>query len=114
MLVKLPTAWSIGIIRAMKAKELIRRRVAIAENCFADIVVWHVPEPVLGSTHAFKYRLAFVVDCQCVLRYDNESGKGDHRHIDGQEYPYIFSSPRQLTADFFDEIARWRHERAYN
>ncbi len=114
MLVKLPTVGSIGIIRAMKAKELIRRRVAIAENCFADIVVWHVPEPVLGSTHAFKYRLAFVVDCQCVLRYDNESGKGDHRHIDGKEYPYIFSSPRQLTADFFDEIARWQHERTHN
>ena len=98
----------------MKAKELIRRRVVIAENAFADIVVWHVPEPVPGSTHRFKYRLAFVVDGQCVMRYDNESGKGDHRHVDDQEDPYIFSSPRQLTADFFDEISRWRHEHAHN
>ena len=42
--------------------ELIRRRVAVIENGFADIVVWHVHKPVPGSTHNFKYRLAFVVD----------------------------------------------------
>lgn len=84
----------------MDAEELIRRRVAVIENGFADIVVWHVHKPVPGSTHNFKYRLAFVVDGQCVLRYDNESGKGDHRHLGGREEPYIFSDPRQLTTAF--------------
>ncbi len=73
----------------MKAQELIRRRVDIAENAFADIVVWHVPKPVSGSQHVFKYRLAFVVDGVCVLRYDNETGKGDHRHIGDDEEAYV-------------------------
>jgi tRNA (Thr-GGU) A37 N-methylase len=38
------------------------------------------PQAVPPSTHAFKYRLAYVVGGECVLRYDNERGKGDHRH----------------------------------
>ncbi len=114
MLVCLPTSARIATLIRMDAEELIRRRVAVIENGFADIVVWHVHKPVPGSTHNFKYRLAFVVDGQCVLRYDNESGKGDHRHLGGREESYIFSDPRQLTADFFDEIKRWQHEHSHD
>jgi len=94
----------------MKAKELVRRRVDVAENAFAEIVIWQVPKPVPGSRHLFKYSLAFVARGQCVLRYDNEAGKGDHRHTGKLEEAYPFSSPRQLMADFFDDITRWRNE----
>ena len=94
----------------MKAKELFKRRVGVAENAFAEIVIWQVPQPVSGSWHLFKYRLAFVVRGQCVLRYDNEAGKGDHRHAGTFEEAYPFSNPRQLMADFFDDITRWRNE----
>jgi hypothetical protein len=94
----------------MKARELIRRRADIAENAFADIVVWRVSQPVPGSHHLFKYRLALVVDGECVLRFDNETGKGNHRHRGQHEESYPFSSPRQLLTDFFDEIERWKHE----
>jgi hypothetical protein len=51
----------------------------------ARTVVWQLPRPVRGSIHPFKYRLALVVDEICVLRYDNEAGKGDHRHIRNKE-----------------------------
>ena len=98
------------IMSNMKAQELIRRRVAVAENTFADVVVWQVSPPAPGSTHGFKYRLAFVVNGVCVLRYDNEAGKGDHRHIGDVESPYVFLTPRQLLADFFNEVTRWRLE----
>ena len=27
------------------------------------------------------------VDGECVLRFDNETGKGDHRHFGGKEVP---------------------------
>ena len=94
----------------MKAQELICRRTTVSETAFADVVVWRVPPPVLGSRHLFKYRLAFVVNGECVLRYDNETGKGDHRHVGSHEESYAFSSPRQLMVDFFDEITRWMHE----
>jgi hypothetical protein len=36
---------------------------------------------VRGSRHQYKYRLVLVVNDDCVLRYDNEAGKGDHKHV---------------------------------
>ena len=44
------------------------------------------------------------------LRYDNEREKGDHRHTEMAEEPYIFSTPDQLMADFEADITRWNHE----
>jgi hypothetical protein len=46
----------------MKARELFNRRVPVAEQSFAELVLWEVPEPISGSKHHYKYRLAFVVD----------------------------------------------------
>ena len=94
----------------MKAVALVRRRVVVAADAFVEVVIWRVLEPVPPSTHQFKYRLAYVVGDQCVLRYDNEREKGDHRHTEMAEEPYIFSTPDQLMADFEADIARWNHE----
>jgi hypothetical protein len=94
----------------MKAVALVRRRVVVAADAFVEVVIWHVPEPVPPATHLFKYRLAYVVEERCVLRYDNERGKGDHRHTETMEEPYIFSTPDQLMADFEADVARWNHE----
>ena len=94
----------------MKATELFRQRIIFAENRFAELVLWRLPKPVVGSRHSFKYRLAYVVNEVCVLRYDNESGKGDHRHWNGEEGEYEFSDPEQLLADFQSDIERWDDE----
>jgi hypothetical protein len=94
----------------MKATLMLRRRVADANGGFAEYVIWLLPKPVLPSTHAFKYRLAYVAGQKCVIRYDNELGKGDHRHFGARERPYSFSSPTQLIADFEADIARWNRE----
>ena len=59
-----------------------------------------------ASAHRFKYRLALVVNGECVLRYDNEAGKGDHRHIHGREEPYAFVDIDRLLADFRAEVER--------
>jgi Family of unknown function (DUF6516) len=93
----------------MQAVPLIRRRVVLAADAFAEVAVWRVPEPVPPSEHPFKYRLAYVVQGKCVLRYDNERGKGDHRHFEAEESDYVFSSPEQLMQDFNADIARWNH-----
>lgn len=94
----------------MKAVALLRTRIAFSETAFAELVLWRVPKPVAGSTHAFKYRLAYIVDGVCVVRYDNEVGKGDHRHIDEKESAYTFKTPDKLIADFQRDIARWNRE----
>ncbi len=94
----------------MKATELLRSRIVYSEIAFAEMVLWQVPKVVAGSSHEFKYRLAFVVDGVCVIRNDNEIGKGDHRHYENSETTYKFSTPDQLIADFQFDIARWNHE----
>lgn len=92
----------------MKATLLIRRRVAFGDRDFAELVVWRLPEPVPPTTHGFKYRLVYIVDGQRVVGFDNERGKGDHRHHGDVEEPYRFDSVEQLVADFLDAVAVWR------
>ncbi len=94
----------------MKAELLRRDRVELDEDSFAEFVLWRVPEPVRGCTHSYKYRLALVEDEVCTLRYDNEAGKGDHRHEDGRETPYAFSSVERLIADFLADIEARRQK----
>jgi len=80
----------------------------VLEIGFIEVVVWRLPEPLSGSTHSLKYRLAYVVEGECVLRYDNEAGKGDHRHVRTKEMPYVFVSADQLLDDFLADVARWK------
>ena len=94
----------------MQAVELMRTRIAFSATAFAELVLWRVPEPVAGSAHEFTYRLAYVVEGVCVVRYDNEAGKGDHRHLGEKESSYPFQTPEKLIADFERDIARWNRE----
>ena len=94
----------------MKAEGLISRRLTIAEGVFTEVVLWRVPAPLRGSTHSYKYRLALVADGICVLRYDNEAGKGDHKHVGDRQVPYRFSGVDQLLADFSMDVRRWLDE----
>ena len=101
---------SVGTISNMKATKLVSTRILYTETAFAEIVLWRLPRSVEGSAHRFKYRLAYVVEGECVLRYDNEVGKGDHRHWGGRECPYAFTTPERLIADFQRDIDRWNDE----
>jgi hypothetical protein len=51
-----------------------------------------------------------VVRGVCVLRYDNEAGKGDHVHRGERERPYRFTDTDRLVADFFADIRKWLDE----
>lgn len=71
----------------MKAELIEKSRTVIDDKTFFEVVLWHLPTPVPGCEHPFKYRLVLVVNGECVLRYDNERRKGDHRHIRGSRNP---------------------------
>ena len=94
----------------MKATQLLHVRIVYSEEAFAEMVMWQLPKPVAGAAHRYKYRLAYVVRGVCVLRYDNEVGKGDHRHVGEKQGAYIFTTPERLMADFQRDIARWNRE----
>ena len=94
----------------MPAELLLRERHQIADDAFVDLRIWRVPSSVRGSMHDYKYSLAFVVSGVCVLRYDNEAGKGDHRHRGGREEIYRFTTPERLLADFWSDVDQWRRK----
>jgi hypothetical protein len=100
---------SVGIHANMKvaAALLLRERHQLAENAFVEMRVWRVPKAVRGSAHRLKYSLACVVNGACVVRYDNEAGKGDHRHIGDREEPYRFASVDRLLFDFWKDVDQW-------
>ena len=85
----------------MKATLLLTEHHAIGKQASAELLVWKVFVPLRGSAHLFKYSLVYIVLGECVLRYDNERGKGDHRDV---ETPYPFSTPARLLADFWADV----------
>jgi len=88
----------------MPATLIQKRRVKLRDTAFADICIWELPTPLPGSAHQFKYRLALVVNDVCVLRYDNEAGKGDHKHLGDREVPFIFTDLNALIDDFWTDV----------
>ena len=94
----------------MKAELLLHERQQLAAEAFVELRISRVPKQVPGSSHDLKYALAYVVDGVCVLRYDNEAGKGDHRHLGSVESDYRFTTPQQLLADFWNDVDEWRLE----
>ncbi len=70
------------------------------------MVVWHVPQRVLPSEHPFKYRLVFIRNGERVVGYDNERGKGDHKHLGGREPIYRFVDIDTLVADFLRDVEK--------
>ena len=63
----------------MKARLLWRIREAHRRGVIEGVIS-EVPEPVQPSEHRIKYRLVYVIAGERIVGYDNERGKGDHKH----------------------------------
>jgi hypothetical protein len=91
----------------VRASLLLRQRFDLANDTFAEVVIWALPRQLPGSEHRYKYRLALMSSGTCVLRYDNESGKGDHKHLGSREVPYAFEDVESLQVDFWTDVDEW-------
>ena len=74
------------------------------DGSILELVVWRLPKPVPPSTHVYKYRAVCIVNGKRIVGFDNERGKGDHRHLDGIESPYNFTTVEQLVEDFIAAV----------
>lgn len=92
----------------MSATLYRREKIYLDSQSFISIMIWEVDPSVLGSAHSYKYRLAYVVNGECIMRYDNERGKGDHKHIGEKEVSTHFTTIEKLIDDFFTEIEALR------
>lgn len=89
------------------AAPIARAKEVRDDGSIVEIVIWELQEPLPPSLHCYKYRLYFGARGVSRVRYDNERGKGDHRHIGIEEFEYSFVSVEKLIEDFKADVERW-------
>lgn len=94
-----------------RAQLLFHQRIDYDDLGILEMVLWRVPSPVLPSTHDLKYWLFYGRSGVREVGYDNERGKGDHRHFRGIETEYAFTTVEQLMEDFWSDVRSLRGER---
>jgi len=82
------------------ARRLISTKRVFEDGLIVQVVIWWVPRPVRPATHRFKYSLFCGRTGVRIVGFDNERGKGDHRHVLGREEAYRFVTLEQLLDDF--------------
>lgn len=96
--------------RVMQAELLFRQRIDYEDGSIVEMKLWRVPQPVAPSRHGLKYSLYYGRAGVREIGYDNERGKGDHRHCGEEETPYLFRSVEQLLQDFWSDVRKLRGE----
>jgi hypothetical protein len=94
----------------VKARLLYEFKQSYDDGSIVEMVLWELPHPVSGSAHRYKYRLYYGFPGRRVVGYDNEAGKGDHRHADEAESAYAFKSVDALIADFLADVEQRRRK----
>ena len=94
----------------MKAVLAYHDKQVLPDGSILEMKIWQVPQPVSGSLHELKYSLFYGRGGERLVGYDNERGKGDHRHIQGKEEPYAFTTPERLIEDFLADVRHLRGE----
>jgi hypothetical protein len=94
----------------MKAVLAFYDKQVMPDGAIVEMKIWQLANPVRGSTHRLKYSLFYGFAGERLVGYDNEPGKGDHRHIEGKEEQYAFSTVATLMADFLADVRRLRGE----
>jgi hypothetical protein len=95
----------------MKAVRLFYQHIDYDDGGIVEMKIWRVPAPVPPTTHGLKYSLFYGRAGVREVGYDNERGKGDHRHVRGRQAAYRFTTVEQLMADFWSDVRRLRGER---
>ncbi len=96
----------------VKATLILDSKTVLQDGRVLQRKIWRIPQEQTDRPHGFKYRLYCGRNGQTIVRYDNEAGKGDHRHVGPQELEtaYVFSSLVQLLQDFAQDVERFSGE----
>lgn len=93
----------------MLARLIFREKHILYDGSLVEMVLWQLPRKTRDRPHGIKYRLYYgLKDGRCVVRYDNEKGKGDHRHYKNLKAPYRIINVEQLITDFLADIEKVR------
>lgn len=90
----------------MKAVPILRTKQVWPDGTLVELAVWRLPEATPERPHGLKYRLYCGRAGRCLVRYDNEAGKGDHRHYGAAQAPYRFTTLAAALEDFRADVRR--------
>ena len=82
------------------------RKIVLDDGAIIQIRIWRLPEQPRERPHRLKYSLFYGRPGERIIGYDNEAGKGDHRHYRQIEEPYVFVSLERLIADFENDVRK--------
>lgn len=91
----------------MKARILLDTKTVLEDGRVIQRKIWKLPKATPDRPYGLKYSLyCGKSDGTTIVRYDNETGKGDHRHTGEEEIEsdYRFVSLAKLLADFARDI----------
>jgi hypothetical protein len=88
----------------VKAQLVLNDKTVFEDGSIIEVRIWSVPDPVPPTMHGYKYSLFFGRPGERLVGFDNERGKGDHKHVLGTETRYVFISITQLLQDFRVEV----------
>ena len=94
----------------VSAELLFHSKRIYDDSAVLELKIWLLPQPNPGSSHRLKYSLYYGKAGERLVAYDNERGKGDHRHYGDREELYAFTSVDRLVADFEADVAKLRGE----
>jgi hypothetical protein len=94
----------------MKARRIFYDKAVLPDGAVVEMTIWQLPRATTERPHGLKYSLFYGRDGQRVVGYDNERGKGDHKHHREVETRYKFESVEKMVADFLADVERARGE----
>jgi len=90
----------------MSATRIFHDKAVLPDGAIVEMTIWKLPSASPERMHSLKYSLFFGRDGKRIVGYDNERGKGDHKHVNGVEFRYKFVSVERLVADFLADVER--------
>jgi hypothetical protein len=90
----------------MAATLIQNRRLDLRNGTIIQIRIWKLPDTTDERPHGLKYSLFYGRPGERIVGYDNERGKGDHRHYRDREEVYTFTTMEKLIADFWTDVRK--------
>ena len=91
-----------------KATLAFHDKQVLADGAIVEMRIWRLSQPAAGSKHELKYSLFYGYPGRRLVGYDNEPGKGDHRHLEDEESSYRFTTVEKVIEDFLADVRRAR------
>lgn len=90
---------------------MLHRKICDHDGSITEAVIWQLPAATDERPHGLKYRLYHGNAAgQCLVRYDNEHGRGDHKHLGEEVVNYRFKSVECLMNDFQKDIQKMKRK----